>query len=136
MGAAEWLNFYRAEQLSRGGRIDVAPNNDGTPASSSASNDALEVGGEAELATAKQIFESACQAQLSEGLSLPQYALLLLNTQNDAVAPARDVSTPADESDLADQPLAKFFAATSHNSYIIGDQLTGESSAEACTPQG
>ena len=56
-------------------------------------------------------------------LSLRQFALSLLSARNDAVVPP----PPMDQS----QPLAQYWIATSHNTYVIGDQLTGESSAAA-----
>ena len=51
-----------------------------------------------------------------------RFALQLLAPHNSAI-------TPVVDEDLT-QPLAHYWAACSHNSYIIGDQLTGESSAE------
>ena len=78
-----------------------------------------------ELWAAQQRFDGACQTSLTtdEGLSCLQFALLLLAPQNDAVAPPPLI-------DLS-QPLSHYWAATSHNSYCIGDQLTGVSSAAA-----
>ena len=51
-----------------------------------------------------------------------QLALLLLCPENDAVGPPR-------EHDLS-APLAHYWGSCSHNSYIVGDQLTGESRAD------
>jgi len=55
-------------------------------------------------------------------LSLLQFALLLLNPVNDTVDSTREPNL--------DGPLAHYYTACSHNSYIVGDQLTGLSSAD------
>eukprot|EP00966_Prymnesium_polylepis_P174291 4032689-Prymnesium_polylepis.1 len=87
----------------------------------------------------------------TDGISLLQFSLLMLNPQNDAVTPAREASFT---DDLVD-PLCHYWIACSHNSCtavalelmlpglcalhcvtspvtaadIVGDQLTGLSSA-------
>ena len=86
----------------------------------------------AELLGARQSFErmvtsSGEELGTDDSLGMLEFALLLLSPQNDAVAPARD---PTKEDDL-DQPLTHYWIATSHNSYIVGDQLTGLSTADA-----
>ena len=63
----------------------------------------------------------------SSGLSLLQFSLLLLEPANDAVAPAREAGATED----LREPLSHYWAACSHNSYIVGDQLTGRSTADA-----
>ncbi|KAL1507854.1 hypothetical protein AB1Y20_007462 [Prymnesium parvum] len=52
-----------------------------------------------------------------------QFAMMLLRPRNDAIAPLP--KQPLTE------PLAHYWSACSHNSYIVGDQLTGLSSADA-----
>ena len=69
----------------------------------------------------------------SEGLDLLHLSLRLLSPQNDAVEPQvepdrKDGFNLTAKLDL-DQSLENYWAASSHNSYIVGDQLTGLSSA-------
>ena len=113
---------------------------------------------DAELAVAKESFDCASRATgLDGGLSLLQFALQLLGPHNNAVSPASDFRTGKD----VKQPMAHYWAATTHkyirhqdsnhslrlrnrkaeacipahgknkSSYIVGDQLTGLSSADA-----
>ncbi|KAL1499340.1 hypothetical protein AB1Y20_011547 [Prymnesium parvum] len=70
---------------------------------------------------------AAWQEALRDGLTPLHFALLLLHPSNDAVGEPPAV---ADEASLG-SPLAHYWCACSHNSYIIGDQLTGRSSADA-----
>jgi len=108
IGSAEWLRFVSDEQL-RDGEAGVV--------------DELV---ESQLSTAKEHFESASSTGPA-GLDALQFALQLLNSKNDAALPVREADAMHD----LDEPLAHYWCATSHNSYIIGDQLTGESSHEA-----
>ena len=109
MSGTEWLEFLKAEQLGEG------PGSD-------------EAGRSSELAGAVAQFEAAIQEagselRTEEGLSRLQFALLVLSPRNDAVQ-------RAEEPNLS-EPLHHYWIACSHNSYVIGDQLTGESSADA-----
>eukprot|EP00966_Prymnesium_polylepis_P111197 2572364-Prymnesium_polylepis.1 len=72
---------------------------------------------------------SDTEAQSGEHISLMQFALQLLSDDNSAVEPDRQRSRTGDESNAC---VAHHWIASSHNSYIIGDQLTGRSSADAC----
>lgn len=58
---------------------------------------------------------------IEKSLTQQQFIQMLLSPSNNAVAPA--------EQDLS-APLAHYWGACSHNSYIVGDQLTGLSSAD------
>jgi len=133
MGLPEWLAFERSEQLN------LKPAEHPTPLRMrvlSASAAAAQPSSERELARAAERFERVFLS-LSGGavsstheehkMSLAQFALQLLSSRNDAVAPARD---PLVADDLS-EPLSHYWTACSHNSYIIGDQLTGVSSADA-----
>jgi len=62
-----------------------------------------------------------------DGLSRLQFALQLLCPSNDAVSKAHDPS----ELDDCEAPLTHYWISCSHNSYIVGDQLTGLSTADA-----
>jgi len=88
----------------------------------------VDVNGE-QMHIASRHFEAECQRAASgdlrvdDGLNSQQFALLLLAPDNDAVAPPSKCAL--------EHPLAHYWTATSHNSYCIGDQLTGTSSADA-----
>ena len=76
------------------------------------------------------IFESAVARGSTEhhheqGLCLQQFVLQLLSPANDAVEPAREPSA----TEHLREPLSHYWTACSHNTYIVGDQLTGLSSA-------
>ena len=56
---------------------------------------------------------------------LRELALLLLSPQNNAVGPPPEVELDRSH------PLTDYWTASSHNSYIVGDQITGLSTADA-----
>ena len=117
-GLEQWLAFVGAEQ---------ALPQDTQSCVSVDGGDNLE-----ELRLAKLRFErkpvaDSAEAHVDSEWTPLQFALQLLDRQNTAVNPARDTSASGDLSN----PLAHFWAACSHNSYIVGDQLTGLSSANA-----
>jgi len=72
----------------------------------------------------KEAFESTCDSTRGGTLDYERFALMLLSPENRAVPVG---AYAADHS----QPLAHYWVATSHNSYVIGDQLTGISTADA-----
>ena len=129
MGLAEWLAFVSAEQLTPHGA------NEGADPSAHVPSDDT---GEAELIRAKEHFKHATAhgdnmcGEMRFGLQ--QFALQLLSPHNNASTCTRKTYEKGDTK-LAtfDMPLTQYFAPTSHNSYIVGDQLTGISTAEACT---
>jgi len=102
VGRLKWHEFVRAEQV-RGG-VDEIQSDVGKR-------------NEAEILKAKRV----------QPLSRLDFALLLLSPDNDAVV-SELVPETADEQDA---PLAHYWTACSHNSYLVGDQLTGLSSADA-----
>jgi len=105
MGSAEWLAFVRAEQLD--------PNH---------------FQAEADLGDSAAPFKGSQEQRAPDrGLTLLQLALQLLGPGNDASAPARS----PDATNGLVEPLTHYWTATSHNSYIVGDQLTGDSTAAA-----
>ena len=116
MSRAEWLNFIRTEQMPRPDAHEEGCAGD------------FRFDGRAELDAALQRFDGARSVELraDHGFSKLQFALQILSVRNDAVAPARPTSD-----DQWAKPLAQYFTATSHNSYLIGDQLTGTSTAGA-----
>jgi hypothetical protein len=90
---------------------------------------------EAELNDARMRFEGIASRGSSgltadRGLSEPQFALQLLDFENNAVTPARNESESVAEDSLT-EPLACHWMACSHNSYVVGDQLTGISTHQA-----
>ena len=137
MSLAGWLQFVSTEQLSSGQPEAGQAFSPSATASKLVERDDLEV------ARATQRFGHAVRPGIVDstageqgdaeaeggaaGLGLLQFALLLLDPANDAVAPAREAS---DEYDL-NEPLSHYWIACTHNSYIIGDQLTGRSTADA-----
>jgi phosphatidylinositol phospholipase C beta len=57
-------------------------------------------------------------------LSFEGFARYLMDASNTAL-----VARSASDEDL-DQPLARYYIATSHNTYLVGHQLKGHSSAQ------
>ena len=108
MGTEEWLSFVRTEQHETTTR-----------------QSAFAHAGVSEL-HADPVFDKL------------QFTLLLLRPQNDAVVAVRrngtteGVPNPKDFQVDEKRPLTHYWTACSHNSYIVGDQLTGLSSADAC----
>jgi len=114
MDLERWLSFVRNEQLARG-HVD---------ASLQLESD------DKQLALAATSFKTALRRGnvTSERLSRLQFSLQILGPQNDAVALAQDTSE-TDGCQIA--PLSHYWTACSHNSYVVGDQLTGRSTADA-----
>ena len=129
MPLAQWLTFIRNEQLTR------HEDEDETRGASSAREQAEEDEDKAEIVIAQRRFDQAASSlepQAEKALDRLQFALQLLSLQNDAVTPVRHPDATADlhTQDLQ-QPLAHLWTAASHNSYLIGDQLTGISTPDA-----
>ena len=146
MSRSRWLAFVHAEQLDGSDPLPLLSNPDEAEREpSGVEQDGAEVRvvelaqlrvaerldtetRDAMLRDAEAEFERTIQAgsgdlSTDQGLTLEQFLRLLLSPDNDAVAPAV-------EQDLS-APLTHYWGACSHNSYIIGDQLTGLSSADA-----
>ena len=103
MSSDDWRNFVLTEQLAQHG-----------------------TGGQ-DLAQDKAELEPpAHQGRLSQ----LQFAARLLAADNDAVAPALNANVRSSVVNL-DEPIAHYWTACSHNSYCVGDQLTGTSTANA-----
>eukprot|EP00966_Prymnesium_polylepis_P097682 2262374-Prymnesium_polylepis.3 len=118
-GLEQWLAFVSAEQ--------AAPQATQLRASV-CGGDSFEELRLAKLRFARKSAAESADAQADSEWSPLQFALQLLDRQNTVAAPARGASAADD----LNNPLAHFWASCSHNSYIIGDQLTGISSAAAC----
>ena len=130
MDRARWLEFVRAEQF--GDSMHVARDSVSggmAGASETTGQSFVNQSTDAALHEAEVRFEQAVreggdgELATDDGLELQQFVRQVLSPANNAV-------TPAVEQDLH-APLAHYCGATSHNSYIIGDQLTGLSSADA-----
>jgi len=117
-GLEQWLAFVSAEQ--------AAPQATQLRASV-CGGDSFEELRLAKLRFARKSAAESADAQADSEWSPLQFALQLLDRQNTVAAPARGASAADD----LNNPLAHFWASCSHNSYIIGDQLTGISSAAA-----
>ena len=138
IGQVEYLSFTRAEQGAQAGSSDDPETTRRSTRTSEARKSDMrrtEVEtsrAQAICAQAMRATDDDCEADAesasAKGLGLLEFSLLLLGPQNDAVAPARE-SNVTDELQL---PLASYWTACSHNSYVVGDQLTGRSSADAC----
>ena len=127
MSRAAWLDFCRREQTDTTATTMTAEELEQSFAIASGRTGS-ELRSEPDKGLLRDELEDAAlstdrPSASPEGLNLQQFALLLLSPCNDAVGPPIN-------SDLS-QPLAHYWCATSHNSYIIGDQLTGYSSANA-----
>jgi len=134
MGLAEWETFSVEHQL-------VLPNDahsasrGGTASEAAVARFSSEQAGpetDAGLEQARAMFDSAIATQTvasqAEGLGLLDFALLLLHPENDAVTPDQALSKKESDN-LVAQPLAHYWIACSHNSYCVGDQLTGRSTS-------
>jgi len=116
MPMSGWLAFVRAEQLGR-------REHEAGAATYHAEEEEV-----AQYSSAIFLSPAARSSPVSERtLSLLQFSLILLSQENGAIAPAR---SPRAADDLG-QPLAHYWIACSHNTYIVGDQLTGRSTADA-----
>ena len=114
----EWLEFTRVEQLVRCGDDEEIASAPGSVYHDST-----------EMARRKQSFKNTCapisaEVESDEALSQLRFSLLLLSPLNDAIREPLDASLERKE------PLAHWWTACSHNTYIVGDQLTGLSSAD------
>eukprot|EP00966_Prymnesium_polylepis_P257286 5943675-Prymnesium_polylepis.2 len=110
METSGWLTFLRTEQLMLQGD---------PPAASPAEHKSVLLNGTdtGELSSAQHRFEQAIEIGSSSGgesrtVDVLQFAMLLLDPENDAVTLARGPSHTADFK----APLASFWGACSHNS--------------------
>ena len=109
LGKAEWLAFMRMEQLA-------ASSSELIQEVSGIAGTTLDDHNRTMLQAAAATFDEASGLLSGMGGALSRFALLLLSPDNDAVAPPLDM-------DIS-QPLAHYWCACSHNSYIVGDQVT------------
>ena len=100
MGSAGWEQFTRTEQL-------------GPPHGYGQTDDQL-----------LGALDESSDLHADAGLCAEQFVLRLLNPQNDAVA----VDIGAEHDPL--EPFAHYWTSASHNTYIVGDQLTARSKAD------
>ncbi|KAL1507309.1 hypothetical protein AB1Y20_008155 [Prymnesium parvum] len=118
MSVEEWLAFVHAEQLRP---LGDSPDGENRQRSS--------ISKKREIRQARSQFETLktdLGGMRSEpGLTLQAFSLALLGPPNDAL----DLQPVMNQK--LDQPISHYWIATSHNSYIVGDQLTGISSPDA-----
>ena len=113
MDEASWAAFVLAEQTS--------------PYDDSAENDASAA---AEASDSRRRFATATLSASGErgcrsGLDAHAFRSLVLSPENNAVGPVRQ------SAGYLSHPLTAYWTACSHNSYLVGDQLTGMSTADA-----
>jgi hypothetical protein len=125
MGLVEWLHFFNTDQLTRSPFDNGIQ--DGCSPSPRSPFPHREDGLASELAEAKKRFLSVSEMQGDNGLTQLQFSLQLLSSENDAVSPGRSIIA----ADGLEAPMSHYWTAASHNSYIIGDQLSGVSSSDA-----
>ena len=136
IGTEEYLQFVHEEQMQLS---DGRDREDGTSCSNipwttslSSSPSDLNPADRFELMSAERWFQRALEKTGNGehgdrvGLDQLQFALQLLSPHNDVVDPTK--APAATETFL--KPLAHYWTACSHNSYLIGDQLTGQSSPD------
>jgi len=78
-----------------------------------------------DLRRTSDLTDESLTAALDGELSTLQFGLLLLSPKNMASAPLNK------KFNELTSPFAHYWTATSHNSYCVGDQLTGRSTADA-----
>mmetsp|Transcript_68515 Transcript_68515/g.205239 ORF Transcript_68515/g.205239 Transcript_68515/m.205239 type:complete len:636 (+) Transcript_68515:126-2033(+) len=117
MSQINWLSFIRLEQTP-----PERWQHDGLSVEDTEEDDER-------ISLAKRSFERAsfAQAQTDKTLTQLGFAMQLLSPDNDATRVHRLKA----KSDDHTAPLALYWTACSHNSYLIGDQLTGRSTADA-----
>ena len=127
MAMTGWLTFHSTEQSASSATVfqgDVAEFASQQRSGGAHSNE--------ESAILKRRFEEAVTLhsdalEVDAGLSVKQFALQLLNHKDNSLLSPGLVTT---ETDWA-EPFAHYWTAASHNSYIVGDQLTGRSTSDA-----
>ena len=130
ISATGWQAFIRTEQLAAADNAGL----EGAAAGLGVIDHSI--ASRAEEAELSQKFERAVASgggelrTESRGLNLLEFSLQLLSATNSALAP---VPTAAG---TEKDPLAHYWISSSHNSYIIGDQITGFSSSDACISAG
>ena len=121
MSLSRWLVFVRTEQHgSTEGTEDGGSAAVRAPTAQAAESVRLR---EAEADFVRILKPTGGELATDMGVELPHFVQLLLSPDNNAVGPTV-------EQDLS-APLSHYWGACSHNSYIIGDQLSGLSSADA-----
>eukprot|EP00966_Prymnesium_polylepis_P179208 4148756-Prymnesium_polylepis.1 len=131
MSMGHWLHFFSSEQ--EGGH---RPNGEADSLVDGAAMDP-NPDDETTLTSARILFDQATASVEQHGnrnLDQTQFALLLLNPQNDALVPTQCSAATDDQ-----EPASHYWTACSHNSWgdlnpcatdLVGDQLTGLSSAD------
>mmetsp|Transcript_86037 Transcript_86037/g.257812 ORF Transcript_86037/g.257812 Transcript_86037/m.257812 type:complete len:1403 (-) Transcript_86037:178-4386(-) len=138
MNLIQWLDFVSTEQVAAGSS-PCTPRTLERAAPQFVSLTAHDETSSAneEVADARRGFQFATRGRAAkeQWLGPVQFALQLLSARNDAATSyqgqTREHLSGA-KLEVADyaQPLQHYWTASSHNSYIVGDQLTGLSSAD------
>jgi len=120
MTLAEFLQFVGAEQ---GGSLfrDTGELNSATEQSLLDEN---------ELAIAQRRFRRTAPAPVPGVLSFDNGGFSPIHFASALLCPSNKAAMADDSPDLT-RPIAHYWTAASHNSYIVGDQLTGVSTADA-----
>lgn len=122
MGMSEWLDFVSEEQMPH---LDEHEVGELRRLSCSLAESSPVPIGRGTFAAAMRQFES--ETSYSRGLDYLQFRSLILSPANDTCKPSHHFEDTLDQG----QPFTHYWCASSHNSYLIGDQLTGLSKADA-----